>query len=175
MALDRSIYLIGYRGTGKSTVARCLADRFGCEPVDSDELAERRGYRTIAEIFAEEGEQAFRQLEQQVVGELAAGPARVVALGGGAVLREANREAIAQGHIVWLTATPETLAERLKRDELAGARRPSLTSDGLLQEIAKVLADRTPLYKACATLVVDTEHRTPQQVADEVYAKVAGK
>lgn len=175
MALDRSIYLIGYRGTGKSTVAGYLAERLCCELADADHLVELRGYRTIAEIFAEEGEQAFRDLEQQVVAELAAGTPKVVALGGGAVLREANRSAISQGHVVWLTASPAKLAERLAADELSGAHRPSLTGGGLLEEIEKVLADRTPIYQRCATLVVDTQDRTPQQVAEEIYANVAGE
>lgn len=175
MALDCSIYLIGYRGTGKSTVGGCLAERLGCERADSDQWAEQRGYRTIAEIFAEEGEQAFRDLEQQVVSELAAGPPRVVALGGGALLREANRAAISGSHVVWLTAAPATIAERLAADELSGAHRPSLTGAGLLEEIEKVLEHRTPIYQQCATLVVDTQDRTPQQVAEEIYANVAGK
>jgi shikimate kinase len=173
MPLDRCIFLIGYRGTGKTTVARCLAQRLACEAVDSDDLVEQRGYRTIVEIFAEEGEAAFRDLEQEVVTALGDAPPQVVALGGGAVLREANRQAIAEHHVVWLKASPSTLAARLANDQRSHTQRPSLTGNGLLDEIDQVLAERTPLYQQCATLVVDTEGRSPDAVAEEIYRQLA--
>lgn len=172
MTLDRCVLLMGYRGTGKTTVARRLAELLRCDSVDSDDLVEQRGYRTIAEIFAEEGEQAFRDLEQQVVVELCGGPARVISLGGGAVLREANRQAIGGHHVVWLMASPAAIAERLAADQLSSARRPSLTGAGLLSEIEQVLAERTPIYQRCATMEVDTQGLSPQRVADEIYRQL---
>lgn len=173
MALDSSIFLIGYRGTGKTTVARHLADLAGCGWVDSDSLVEQRGYRTIAEIFAEEGEPAFRDLEQRVVAELVDGQPRVVSLGGGAVLRDANRQALAGNQVAWLTASAAVIAERLAADKTSKSQRPSLTGKGLLDEIEQVLAERTPIYRQCATIEVDTEIRTPQAVAQEIYRQLA--
>ncbi len=172
MALDSSIFLIGYRGTGKTTVARHLADLANCAWVDSDALVEQRGYRTIAEIFAEEGESAFRDLEQGVVSDLVDLQGRVVSLGGGAVLREANRQSLAGNHVAWLTASAAVIAERLATDKVSASQRPSLTGKGLLNEIEQVLAERTPIYRQCATIEVDTESRTPQAVAQEIYRQL---
>lgn len=163
------LFLIGYRGTGKSTVARLVAQRLGWEWVDADDELERAAGKAIAEIFADDGEPAFRDLEQQVMADLCARQGWVVALGGGAVLREANRERLRDaGPAVWLTARPETLARRLAADESTGARRPGLTAAGTLAEIHEVLAARTPLYRDCATFEVDTEGKSPEDVALEV-------
>ena len=172
MALDCSIYLIGYRGTGKSTVAKHLASRLDVSFSDADLLIERRGYRTIAEIFAEEGELAFRDLEQQVVADLAEAEPQVVALGGGSVLREANRQAISGSPVIWLQASPTVLAKRLAADAASPSQRPSLTGAGLLEEIEQVLAERTPIYRQCATLEVDTENRSPDAIAEVIYREL---
>lgn len=174
MPLDHSLFLIGYRGTGKTTVARELAELLDCDWVDADDLAEQRGHRTIAEIFAEDGEQGFRDIEEEVVSSLAAGPNLVVALGGGVVLRESNRAAIAGHHVVWLVASPKVIAERLAADKTSGSRRPSLTGGGLLEEIEQVLAVRTPLYQQCATMVVSTDGRSPREIAAEIHGMLAG-
>ena len=168
---DRPIFLIGYRGTGKSTVARELAVRLEWDGVDADVLIEKRAGKSIAAMFAEEGEAAFRDLESQVVRELAERPRTVVALGGGAVLRQENRRAIqAAGPVVWLTASVESILERLAADETTAGRRPNLTAAGGRAEIESLLAERTPLYRDCATLIVDTEGKTAAQVADEIKA-----
>ncbi len=144
----------------------------GSEWVDSDDLVEQHGYRTIAEIFAEEGEHAFRDLEQEVVTALAAAAPQVVALGGGAVLREANRRAIAGHPVVWLQASPATIAARLSADQRSASQRPSLTGAGLFEEIEQVLAERTPIYRECATIELDTEGTAPQAVAEEIYRQL---
>lgn len=172
MDFDHSIYLIGYRGTGKSTVARQLAEQLEAQAVDSDELIAQRAGCSIAEIFAQQGEPAFRDLEQQVVAELAAGEPQVVALGGGAVLREANRQAIAGAPVVWLQASPAVLAQRLAADSISASQRPSLTRAGLLGEIEQVLTERTPVYRQCATFEVDTEGRSPAEVAEVIYRQL---
>ena len=171
---NQSVFLIGYRGTGKSSIARHLAELMQLDWIDSDDLVEQRAGKSIAEIFGTDGEAGFRDVEQQVVAEICAGPANVVALGGGAVLREATRERLASaGPSVWLTALPETIAQRLAADSSSNQRRPSLTDRGLLGEIEQVLADREPIYRECATLVVDTEARTPLEVAEQIARQLA--
>src|SRR5262245_9654013 len=155
---DRPIFLIGYRGTGKSIVARQLAGLLGYDWVDADEVVEERAGKSIADIFATDGEPAFRNLESTVVQELARRRRTVTALGGGAVLRDSNRAAIcAAGPVVWLTASVDTILERVASDTSTAARRPQLTTAGGRAEVESLLAIRTPLYRECATLVLDTE------------------
>lgn len=170
---DRSIFLIGYRGTGKTTVARLLAERLGWDHFDADDEIERRAGKSVAAIFAEEGEPAFRDLEASVVAELCRWRRSVVALGGGAVLNEANRTAIRMaGIVVWLAATADTLAGRLAADETTPSRRPDLTKSGGLTEIETLLATREPIYRACATFEVDTEGKTLAEIVDEILARL---
>jgi shikimate kinase len=167
------IFLIGYRGTGKTTVSRLLAGRLGFESIDADDQIERRAGKTIAAIFADDGEAAFRDLEATVMTELCRRTQLVVAPGGGAVLREATRDAMrAAGPVVWLTASVDTISARLAADAATGDRRPNLTAEGGRAEIDAVLAERTPIYRACATFVVDTEGKSPAEVADEIIARL---
>jgi shikimate kinase len=164
------IFLIGYRGTGKTTVARLVAQRLGRESIDADREIERRAGKTIAAIFADEGEPPFRELESAVIADLAR-TSLVISTGGGAVLRAANRAAMqAAGPIVWLTASVDAIAVRIAADAATARLRPNLTAIGGKAEIAAVLAERMPIYKACATFVVDTEGRTPAEVADQILA-----
>src|SRR5688572_2187006 len=151
------IFLIGYRGTGKSTVARHLAERLGFDSIDADAEIERRAGKSIAAIFAEDGEAIFRDLESQLVAELCGFRRTVVALGGGAVLRESNRNAIrVAGPVVWLTAPVDVIVARLAADPATAGRRPNLTKFGGRDEVEALLAERTPVYGQCATLVVNT-------------------
>jgi shikimate kinase len=168
-----SIALIGYRGTGKTTVARQLALRLGWDWVDADVEVERRAGKNIAAIFADDGEPAFRDLEATVVADLCGRPHTVVALGGGAVLREANRTAIRRsGAVAWLTASVDGIVRRLADDAATAARRPNLTKAGGRTEVERLLALRTPFYRACATLEVDTEQKTPAEIAAEIAARL---
>lgn len=171
--VDQSIYLIGYRGSGKTTVARELAVRLSYDFIDADDEIEERAGKSIAAIFAEDGEAAFRALESDVVADLCRLRRAVVSLGGGAVMNETNRTAIRfAGTVVWLTANVETLANRLATDETTAARRPSLTSAGGLTEIETVLAMREPIYRACATFEIDTEEKSPTEVVDEILGRL---
>ncbi len=163
-----NIFLIGYRGTGKSTVAKHLSAKLGCPWVDADVELERHCGKSIATIFAEDGEGAFRELECQIVAQLAQRQAAIIALGGGAVLREENRIAIGGGTVVWLKARPETIAARITQDPSTPDRRPSLTGRGVEDEIREVLDQRTEIYCQCADLQVDTEGKTPSDIADEI-------
>jgi shikimate kinase len=167
------ISLIGYRGTGKTTVAKQVALVLGCDWVDADVEIELRAGKSIAAIFADDGEPAFRQLESQMVAELCQRESRVVAWGGGVVLRAENRKLIkAAGPVFWLTATAETLHKRITADAATAARRPNLTSTGGITEITRLLAEREPLYRECATQLVDTEDKAPAQIAAEIVTAV---
>ena len=166
-----NLFLIGYRGTGKTTVAKLVAQRLGWPCVDTDVEIEKQAGKTIAEIFDQEGEAGFRQLELVVVSNLVKDEQLVVALGGGAVLRRENRLALrGRGNIIWLTALPETIAERLARDTKTASKRPDLTATGGLTEIRQVLHERVPVYREISDLEVNTETKSPATVADEIIA-----
>jgi len=164
-----NIVLIGYRGTGKTSVARALSDRLDKPWIDADVEIERQAGKSIAEIFAESGESAFRDLESKVVAELAKRDGWILALGGGAILREENRVQIKKaGPAVWLTATAQTIHYRMTGDPTTSGKRPDLTATGGLAEIESLLEVRTPIYEACADICVDTEDKSLDQIADEV-------
>lgn len=163
------ITLIGYRGCGKSSVAPELAGRLGWSWTDSDPLIEQRAGCSIREIFESEGEAGFRLRESQVLAELLAGDRLVLAAGGGAILAADNRERMrAAGPVVWLQASAATLAGRIAADITSAQRRPSLTGQSITDEVAGVLAVREPLYRQAATLIVDAEGATPQQIAARI-------
>lgn len=171
--IDQSIFLIGYRGAGKSTVARELASRLAFDWVDADDEIERRAGKSIAAIFADDGESAFRDLESEVVADLCKLKRHVIALGGGAVMSEVNRTVIRlAGLVVWLKASVETLAGRLASDEKTQARRPNLTAAGGLSEIETVLTTREPIYRSCATFEIDTQGMTPADIAEEILKRL---
>ena len=170
---EMNISLIGYRATGKTTIVKHLADRLGWQWIDADVEIERRVGKSIAQIFADEGEPAFRDLEAEVVADLAARDRWVLALGGGAVLREDNRRAIADGGtVVWLTASAETIYARMTGDDTTAGRRPNLTASGGLTEIQELLAFREPIYRQSADVQVDTENKTPEEIADEILQAI---
>jgi shikimate kinase len=173
----RGLALVGYRGTGKSTVGRILADRLGRQFVDADRELEARVGRPVRAIFAEDGEPAFREWESRVLLDLTARMAGgIVATGGGAILLEANRRALRDfGFVAWLSADPETLSRRLRSSRRGVEDRPSLTPAGTLAEIADVLEARSSLYREAAHAVVETAGRTPEQVADAVLDAWAGR
>ncbi|MEX0678142.1 MAG: shikimate kinase [Pirellulales bacterium] len=168
-----NLVLIGLRGSGKTAVARIVAERLGWPHFDADAEIESRAGKSIAEIFAADGEAAFRDWEVQVVADLAASDAAVIALGGGAVMRPENRAAIAlRGRVVWLTASPETLWRRIEADRHSAARRPNLTPGGGITEIIATLDARGAIYRQCAHLVLDTEAKTPDQIADAILEQL---
>jgi len=166
----QGLALVGTRGTGKSTVGRILAERLVRPFLDADvELEEKLG-RSIAAIFAEDGEPLFRAWEEQVLSELTtAHPGAILATGGGVVLRETNCKALRSfGFVVWLWTDPALAAARLQADRRGLDIRPALTPAGTIAELARVLEARTPLYQAVADRVVDTSGRTAEEVADQI-------
>jgi len=176
---DRSCHnlvLIGYRGSGKTTVGRLLAARLGWRLADSDAIVEAEAGRSIAEIFADCGEPAFRRLETAVIGRLASGRRQVISAGGGAVESDDNVSVLrAAGVVVWLTAAAEVLWQRIDADRRSARSRPDLTSSGGFDEVRDVLARREPLYRGAADVTIDTTRQTADAVAEAVLAAVAGR
>jgi len=162
-----TIVLTGFMGTGKSTVGRRLAARLGCDFVDTDELIESR-HGPIPEIFAEHGEARFREIEREVAAELAGRDGLVVSTGGRLLLDPANVETLgASATVVCLVASVDELVRRLS----SGAEhRPLLAGGDPRSRIEALLAERRPGYDRFAQ--VDTEGRTPDEVADAVLAVV---
>ena len=161
--------LIGYRATGKTTLARLAAERLGWSWIDADVEIEHRAGKSIAQIFAEDGEPAFRDLEAAVIADLCRQDRLVLAAGGGAPLRPENRQAMrAGGKVVWLTALPETILARMSTDATTAARRPSLTDKDPLAEIVALLAVREPMYREAADSTIDTEGKTPEALVAEI-------
>ncbi|MDR0870058.1 MAG: shikimate kinase [Planctomycetaceae bacterium] len=163
-----AVILIGYRGTGKTSVAKHLADRIGGVAADSDPEIERRTGKTIAEIFAQDGETVFRDWEEAVIADLLRqdfGKPLVLATGGGAVLRETTRKRLKEtGTVIWLTAKPETILQRIQADAASRTMRPNLTALPPLQEIIAVLEKRTPLYADAADTVIETDGKTVEEI-----------
>lgn len=161
------ITLIGYRGSGKTSVAAPLAARLGWEWIDADTEIETRAGMSIREIFEREGEPGFRRRERAVMHELLARDELVIAAGGGVMLDPATRaEMRAAGPVIWLRAPVELLEQRIAGDPSTSARRPNLTSSGGRKEIDRLLAEREPLYRECASAIIDTENRTIEEIVD---------
>jgi shikimate kinase len=161
-----SIVLIGYRGSGKTTIGKRLADRLWQPFVDTDELVVRKAGKPIAQIFQEDGEPAFREHEAQVVREVSLLQDHVISLGGGAVLSEENPRTLkAAGHkLIYLKCDPQVLLQRIQSDPASAANRPSLSDlGGGIEEIHKVLAEREPIYRQVKDAELDVTNLTPQE------------
>lgn len=164
------IYLIGYRGTGKTTVGRQLAARLGWQFIDADEYLETQQNRTIREIFATHGEPYFRDLEAANLIELSRRDKCVIATGGGIILRAENRATLQNtGFVAWLDGQPQTIWTRLVGDPTTADRRPNLTPQGGITEVINVMSARQPHYAATASVRFDTEDHTPSQLAEAIH------
>jgi shikimate kinase len=175
------ITLIGYRGTGKSTVAALLGEILGCGWCDADLVLEAKIGCSIASLVRSRGEPVFRDEETIVLAELLGRFPGVLSTGGGAVLRAENRDVIRElgRPVVWLTAPAEVVRQRLAADPTTAERRPALAVQPSvhgdpLHEVATALAEREPLYRACADFQVDTSIATPATVAAQVVAWLQG-
>jgi shikimate kinase len=159
-----NIYLVGMMGTGKSAVARPLADALGYRCIDADAVLEQAAGRSIPEIFASDGEAAFRSLETAVLGQICSWHSLVVATGGGVVTQPANWGHMRQGVVVWLDAPNDLLLARLQGDS---TERPLLQTQDPAARLAVLLADRQPLY-AQADLHIRQQGESPEAVAQQV-------
>lgn len=164
------VTLIGYRGTGKSTVAALLACDLGCGWKDADTALESRAGSSIAQLVRERGEPAFRDLESLVLADLLAAVDGVLATGGGVVLRPENRRLLrgTGSPVVWLTAAPDVIRRRLAADPFTATQRPALTGGDPLAEIEAALTAREPLYRECADAVIDVSSVSPREAADRI-------
>ncbi len=168
-----NIILIGYRACGKTSVGQLLADRLGWRFVDTDDEVEREAGRSICDIFAGDGEPAFRERETRVIARLTAGARQVVSVGGGAVLSADNRRRLqAAGRCIWLTAPAEVLYERIQSDPRSVTQRPALSDLGGLAEVASILNSRVPLYKSISSHTVDTHGKSVEAVVEAVLTAV---
>jgi shikimate kinase len=157
------VVLVGPMGAGKSTVGRLLAERWGVAFRDTDDDVEQAEGRTISDIFVEDGEARFRALERAAVARAVTEHAGVLAVGGGAVMAEETRAVLGGQRVVFLRVGLSDAAARVG----LGASRPLLL--GNVRGTMKTLLDeRTPVYESVAVAVVDTDGRTPDEVADAV-------
>jgi len=166
---QRNLILVGMMGAGKTTVGRLLARRLKRPFFDSDEVIEQRCGVSIPVIFEIEGESGFRLRERQVVAELCALQGAVIATGGGAVLAPENRSAIsAGGTVVYLHARPLHLWHRVRHDR----NRPLLATQDPQRRVEELYAQRDPLYREVADLVLDTGRQSVQVLAKDLLARL---
>lgn len=164
-----NIILMGYRACGKTTVGRIVAEKLQRPFFDTDAMIQERAGKTIREIVADGGWEAFRALERSAVAELAGRKGCVIALGGGAVLDRQNVKALKRGgSFLWLTADAVTIAGRLKNDRASDAQRPSLSGADIGAEIEILLRERGPVYRLAADRTIDTTGRSVDEVAAEI-------
>jgi shikimate kinase len=161
----KNLFLIGPMGAGKTTVGRQLSEQLRMDFCDSDLEIQRRTGVDIPTIFEFEGEEGFRNREQSMIDELTSREGIILATGGGAVLREANRQSLSsKGFVVYLHCTPEQQSERTFRDR----NRPLLQTENPLEKLSALMEIREPLYRQIADLVVSTEGRNTQSVVREI-------
>lgn len=165
MQTTKNIVLIGFMGTGKTTVGTLLSERTGMPLVDMDSLIEARAGKAISAIFAEDGEPRFREYERELTIELAQLEGQIISTGGGIVVNPNNvTDFSKKGFVVCLLASAEEILKRVKHDE----SRPLLAGDKQ-QKIVELLEQRRPLYEAIEHSV-HTDGKEPKQVADEIFS-----
>lgn len=166
------ITLVGYRGTGKSTVATLLARRLDCDWLDADAVLEARLGLTIADLVRLRGESAFRDAEAAMLRELVGSCAGVLATGGGVVLRRENRQLLREAGrpVAWLTAPATVIRARIAADPLTPQRRPALAGGDPLAEVDATLEAREPLYREVADATFDTGASSAEQVVARIVA-----
>ena len=163
------VVLVGLRCSGKTTVGSLVAAKLGWEFLDADEELVKRAGRSIADIFATDGEPFFRKLEKDVLADLCRREKLVLATGGGAVLDPENVSTMREGAlVVHLDAPVDVLWTRMQTDPATGVQRPALTDLDGRAEMAAVAAKRAELYKAARHVVVDTDRLGPEKAAGAI-------
>ena len=166
----KNIYLIGFMGTGKSTVSGALAERTGMREIEMDEEIVRREGKPIAEIFADEGEAYFRTAETTLLSDLGKQSGCLVSCGGGVPMREENVQLMKQtGHVVLLTARPATVLERVK----GSSERPILNGNMNEAYIRTLMEKRREAYERAADIRVDTDYRSVEEICGEILERLS--
>lgn len=159
-----NIVLVGFMGSGKSTIARVLQQRLGYPLVEMDQELEERAGKSIARIFEEDGEEVFRGWESELLRELdnPGQPSRIISTGGGVVVREENRELLRRlGYIVWLKVTVDMVMERTARTR----HRPLLNTENPEEKVRELMEKRAPFYEAVANLTLETSGLSSDEIA----------
>lgn len=167
----KNIFLIGFMGTGKSTVAACLSNDYGMEIIEMDQMIVEREEMSIPDIFAQKGEPYFRDAETNLLIEIQSKENAVVSCGGGVALREKNVEEMKKsGKIVLLNAKPETILERVKDDD----NRPLLRGNKNVEFIRNMMEQRRPKYESVADFVIQTDGKTADMICKEIFERIGG-
>ena len=166
-----NIVLIGYRGTGKSTVAKILGDRLGKTVISTDAEIVKEAGQSIPQIVEQFGWDHFRDLETQMCRNLEDQTDLVIDTGGGLILREENVKRLkANGTFFWLTAEVPTIVKRISGD----TQRPSLSgTQSFVEEIEDILKERTPKYQAAADITLSTDHETPESIVAKIFTRIS--
>lgn len=163
------IYLIGFMGTGKTTVAKALQKRTGWQTLDTDDVIEMKTGRKIADIFRDQGEEEFRRMETEVLREVSRKGKVIVACGGGVALREENREIMRRyGKVFLLTAKPETVLQRVRNDQ----NRPLLKGKKNAEAISQMMETRRFFYEQAADFHIPVDGRRPTEIAGDIIARM---
>ena len=172
MRQDRSLVLIGFMGSGKTSVGLKLSYKLRMAVEDTDKLIERREGKSISEIFADQGEEYFRQLETGLLSELSEQKfQRIYSVGGGTPVREKNRELLKKlGTVVYLRIRPETVYERLKND----TARPLLQCEDPLKRIRELLESRKEFYEDCADVIIDVDDLSMDAILGKIIREING-
>ncbi len=168
-----NIILIGFMGAGKSTMGIRMSYRMKQPFLDTDKYIERKAGCPIKELFATEGEEAFRQMETRTITELLDRGIKdhVIATGGGIVINRDNHELLKRlGVVVWLRVKPETVIERLSAD----VNRPLLQREDRDEVIRRLMDERSGYYGGCADVIVDVDGKPPERIMDEIFTKSRG-
>ncbi|EGG83019.1 hypothetical protein HMPREF9477_01180 [Lachnospiraceae bacterium 2_1_46FAA] len=164
-----NIVLTGFMGTGKTTLAEYMGERFAMDVVEMDKEIENRAGMSVEEIFSQYGEEHFRQLETELLEELQSREHIVISCGGGIVLREENIDKLKkQGKVVLLTASAEVILERVKEN----GERPLLKGNKNIEWICKMMEERADKYAEVADVTVNTDGKTVLQICEEMIQKL---
>lgn len=160
-----NIYLIGYMGTGKTTLGHSLSKRLGTRLIDMDARIEEEQSKTISEIFAKQGEEAFRNLETDLLRRLSKQTDLIVSCGGGVPLREENATLMkTTGTVIWLDATPQTIYDRIRKDTTRPLLKDHMTPD----YITTMMTQRRPSYQRAATHRIIVDDLTADEIATRI-------